>query len=195
MHIKPLEVLEDSRCPADVMCIQAGTVRLRVLLEKGGETETTIVTLSSPVVFAGKIITLVGVVPTHLSTKTITAKEYRFEFSVKDNKVVEKGMLMGSMTIGPVCPVERVGIPCNPTPAMYEAHSVAVYTSDKKTLVSTLTPKSDGTFSISLANGSYYVTMASQQQGPGSVSGVPKTITIKNNEAVHLQVTVDTGIR
>jgi hypothetical protein len=37
--VRPLEVLEDSRCPTDVQCIWAGRVRLRVDVEGLGERE------------------------------------------------------------------------------------------------------------------------------------------------------------
>ena len=34
--VTPLRVLEDSRCPGDVMCVQAGTARLLVRVQRGG---------------------------------------------------------------------------------------------------------------------------------------------------------------
>jgi len=45
LRVRPLAVLEDSRCPRDVTCIWAGRLRLRVALIPGGEIE---LTLSEP---------------------------------------------------------------------------------------------------------------------------------------------------
>ena len=35
VHLTPLEVVSDSRCPIDVQCIQAGTVTVRTRIEEG----------------------------------------------------------------------------------------------------------------------------------------------------------------
>lgn len=107
----------------------------------------------------------------------------------------ERGTLSGTMTIGPVCPVEQADNPCKPTPEMFAARMVAIYTSDKKTLVITLTPDAYGKFSVALAAGTYYVTMAATQGGVESVSGVPATITIQSGVTAHLNIDIDTGIR
>lgn len=37
--VRPLEVVEDSRCPGDVDCVWAGRLRLRVAVEGAGECE------------------------------------------------------------------------------------------------------------------------------------------------------------
>lgn len=37
VEIRPLEVLEDSRCPRDVDCVWAGRIRLKVRVGGGGE--------------------------------------------------------------------------------------------------------------------------------------------------------------
>lgn len=42
LSVRPLAVLEDSRCPRDVTCIWAGRLRLRVALVPGGEIELTL---------------------------------------------------------------------------------------------------------------------------------------------------------
>lgn len=199
VHITPLEVVEDSRCPTDVQCIQAGTVRAKVRLEGPGGTQVVTMVLGSPVAFGNKHVTLMNVTPSKNTSKPIAPSDYRFTFSVAygmGGDVSTTGTLSGTMTIGPVCPVESVTNPCKPTPEMYAARKVAVYTSsDKKTLVTTLTPARDGTFSASLAPGSYYVAMATSQSGVGSATGVPATIVIKSGATTRLAIAVDTGIR
>jgi hypothetical protein len=189
--ITPLEVMSDSRCSAEVTCIWAGTVTLKTKLEREGVTETVMLTLGTPVTFAGKQVALAVVTPAKHEGKTILPPDYRFEFSVRGI-----GVLQGTMTIGPICPVERIDNPCLPTPEMFAARKIAVYKSDQTTLVTTITPNSQGKFSTPLAVGTYYVNMATPQTGgPGSVSGLPATITIKQGATVSLVVNVDTGIR
>jgi hypothetical protein len=41
LHVRPLEVLEDSRCPQNARCVWAGRLRLRVNVEGVGEREIT----------------------------------------------------------------------------------------------------------------------------------------------------------
>jgi hypothetical protein len=196
IYLTPLAVVEDSRCPTDVQCIQAGTVRLQVRLEVQGKAQTQTLTLSKPFLFGGKNITLINVTPAKSSSTNIAASDYRFSFSFSfaDPSVVS-GALSGVMTIGPICPVERVDTPCNPTPEMYAAHKVVVYTADRKTLLATLIPNAQGAFSASFPAGSYYVTMAQTPPAVGSATGVPATLVIQSGATTHLAIDVDTGIR
>lgn len=113
-------------------------------------------------------------------------------FSVKP-KIMGSGILEGVMTIGPICPVVIIGNPCKPTPEAFAARRVFVYRSDKKTLVTTLTPDADGRFSANLAEGNYWIDMARQEIGKNG--GVPVLIHIKANSSVMLTINVDTGIR
>lgn len=106
---------------------------------------------------------------------------------------VRMGMLEGQMTIGPICPVERIDHPCKPTPEMFAAKKVFVYGSDKATLVATLTPDSDGKFSMPLPAGSYYADMT--RQGVGRISGIPASFRIEDGKTTTLNIEVDTGIR
>ena len=39
LRVRPLDVVEDSRCPGDVDCVWAGRLRLRVAVEGAGECE------------------------------------------------------------------------------------------------------------------------------------------------------------
>ena len=82
VFLTPLEVMEDSRCPIDVTCIQAGRVRLRMKVGSDGDVEETTLTLGSPFRFAGKKILLMSVSPVPSSKQVIATDDYRFEFSV-----------------------------------------------------------------------------------------------------------------
>jgi len=103
------------------------------------------------------------------------------------------GILNATMTIGPVCPVEREGMPCDPTPEMFAARKVSVYRSNHTTLVTTLTPNASGTMSAALPVGDYWVDMP--HPGIGGVAGLPVTIHIAAGSSTTLTIDVDTGIR
>lgn len=103
------------------------------------------------------------------------------------------GTLTVAMTIGPVCPVEREDMPCDPTPEMFAARKVSVYRSNHTTLVTTLTPNASGTTSTTLPVGDYWVDMP--HQGVGGVTGVPATVHIEAGSSTMLTIDVDTGIR
>ena len=61
VRVKPLEVVEDSRCAEDVTCVWAGRVRLRVAISGAGEQ---VMEIDQPVnVAGGRRLTLVGVAP------------------------------------------------------------------------------------------------------------------------------------
>lgn len=82
VHITPTALVEDSRCPQDVQCIQAGTVRVKVTLESEGGTQTVTLTQGSPINFVGKRVVLMDVTPVKNSKKTISPQDYRFTFHV-----------------------------------------------------------------------------------------------------------------
>lgn len=81
--ITPLEVVEDSRCPIDVQCIQAGTVRVKTTLSGNLGAYTATLELNKPLVNEEVSITLKSVSPGPLSTHEIAAGEYHFVFEVK----------------------------------------------------------------------------------------------------------------
>ena len=103
------------------------------------------------------------------------------------------GMLQGTLTIGPICPVEQIGHPCNPTPEMYAAHQVFVYSSDKSKLVATLTPNSQGYFSVALPVGTYLIDV--QHQSIGAVKGAPADVIVSSGQTETITISIDTGIR
>jgi hypothetical protein len=78
--ITPLEVIEDSRCPNDVQCIQAGTVRVRVRIDSGSGVSTETFSLNGTVTTETEAITLIAVRPEKESTRTIASGDYTFIF-------------------------------------------------------------------------------------------------------------------
>ncbi len=86
ISIRPLSVEEDSRCPVDVNCIQAGTVLLKIeVISNSGNSNNTIHTakLGEEFVANGAKITLTNVSPETNSKKKISAGDYNFKFDVK----------------------------------------------------------------------------------------------------------------
>ena len=60
LRIRPVAVLEDSRCPVDVTCVWAGRIRVRVAVSGAGEP---VMELNRPVPVPGGSLRLVAVAP------------------------------------------------------------------------------------------------------------------------------------
>lgn len=86
VQINPVEVVEESRCPTDVQCIQAGTVRVRAMVVERGGTDPTpqpaLFELGVPLTIALDQVTLVDVKPAPHSGSSITPGDYVFTFTV-----------------------------------------------------------------------------------------------------------------
>lgn len=80
--IAPLEIIEDSRCPSDVVCIQAGTVRARVKITNPGGERALVLALGKPVSSAHETVELIQVLPEARSEVPIRTNEYRLVFKV-----------------------------------------------------------------------------------------------------------------
>lgn len=81
------ELLEDSRCPLDVQCIQAGTVRVRADVISGMGTSTMSLTLGGPITTEAEEVTLVSVLPAPYAGVSIKPDEYEFTFEIKKRKL------------------------------------------------------------------------------------------------------------
>lgn len=103
------------------------------------------------------------------------------------------GTLAGSVSIGPLVPVEQEGvtyeIPCE----VYEARKVLVYKSNGSTLVETVDIDCEGNYSIELRPGSYVVDI--DRTGIDFSKDLPRTVEITEGETVKLDISIDTGIR
>lgn len=84
--IKPTEVIEDSRCPKDVQCIQAGTVRVGAVVTPRGSPDTD----EQPILFELRVpmtvgldqVTLIEVSPAPTAGSSIAPTDYVFTFTV-----------------------------------------------------------------------------------------------------------------
>ena len=77
--VKFLELLEDSRCPADVNCIWAGVGRIKIRLSRNGnaaEFELNTNQKDKPAVFQGYTITLKSLTPYPTTTSKYSQSAY-----------------------------------------------------------------------------------------------------------------------
>ncbi len=81
--VTPVEILEDSRCPIDATCIQAGKIRLKVRTESGSGTKDSFLELGQSVVFDGVQVTFTTVTPQPNRITPIGSNLYRFTFELK----------------------------------------------------------------------------------------------------------------
>lgn len=86
VSITPLEILQDSRCPKDVQCIQAGTVQVRTHISNGNSNESELILeLGKPISVGGMNIILLNVLPEKKTTQSIQKDMYRFVFEISKN--------------------------------------------------------------------------------------------------------------
>ncbi|MBY0110695.1 hypothetical protein K2Y00_01685 [Patescibacteria group bacterium] len=83
VRVTPVELLEDSRCPEDVACIQAGTVRVRASVTSGARTTEGVFTLGIVETREQETITLVAVEPAPRAGVVTPLGEYRFTFGIE----------------------------------------------------------------------------------------------------------------
>ncbi|MBA3667843.1 MAG: hypothetical protein H0W65_08990 [Sphingomonas sp.] len=83
LRLRPLDVLEDSRCPASVQCVWAGRVVLQTGIGSpdGGEEMRLDLTLGQSVSVYGGTLTLVRVTPAKGTIGSLDRNAYRFTFT------------------------------------------------------------------------------------------------------------------
>ncbi|MFA5996371.1 MAG: hypothetical protein WC790_01455 [Candidatus Paceibacterota bacterium] len=86
VRIIPTELLEDSRCPVDVVCIQAGTVRVRARLISGLGEANQEFKLNQPITTETEEVTLIQVMPQPLAGVETKDSSYVFRFEVSKRK-------------------------------------------------------------------------------------------------------------
>ncbi len=108
----------------------------------------------------------------------------------------EPGYLEGVISIGPICPVEKVppDPACLPTAETYKAYPVSVFSSDGRRKILQLNPSLDGSFIAELAPGNYLVVLEKAQNYIGG-SNLPVEVSISTQDKTLLNINIDTGIR
>jgi hypothetical protein len=107
----------------------------------------------------------------------------------------DKGILEGTIYIGPICPVETdpPSSDCLPTAETYKAYPVGVWNSDGTLKIADINPSLDGSFILSLAPGQYLVKLGKETTIGGS--NLPMHVTVIAIEKTVISVNIDTGIR
>lgn len=78
--VQPIAVLEDSRCPVDVRCVTAGTVRVKMRWRRPtGKMEDFTVRLGEPGPLADGSVLLMAVRPEKRTDRPIRRRDYRFD--------------------------------------------------------------------------------------------------------------------
>jgi hypothetical protein len=85
LSMRPVQIVEDSRCPADVECIQAGTVRVSLKTSINSVPAYQTITLGKTVQIHGDSITLVSVAPARMKDAAPADGSYRLTFKVEPN--------------------------------------------------------------------------------------------------------------
>ena len=96
INVIPLSIVEDSRCPVDVQCIQAGTVRVDVQISDGIEYMKRTLNLGDVGAAFGDIsISLKAVSPAPNSKITIKPSDYVLTFEIKNtNQTVSASKIL-----------------------------------------------------------------------------------------------------
>lgn len=83
VSVTPKEVLEDSRCPVDAVCVWEGRVRISATVVSEIAASTQEFVLREPVVFEGEEVTLLGVTPDARTGAELKGGDYVFTFEIK----------------------------------------------------------------------------------------------------------------
>lgn len=103
------------------------------------------------------------------------------------------GILQGSVTIGPVTPVERPGETPPVPPEVYAARKIMVYDENGDRLIAQVDIDDEGNYRVELEPGSYTVDINSI--GIDRSSDVPRIVEIASAKTTILDIDIDTGIR
>lgn len=184
----------DSRCPIGVQCIWAGEFKVNVTLATASKSETRdISTISTPFLFDGHSVSINSVVPEPRSTAKVAMNEYRITLRVAvDSKrdLGDTGIITGSVTLSPTCPVERMPPEPQCAPKPYQT-KIEIFSVDGSELVKSVKSGADGRFEVTLPFGDYNI-----QAGGGVVhpSCSPVAVSLQT-VTTSVDISCDTGIR
>ena len=83
ISIRPIEVIEDSRCPANVQCAWAGRLVVRARMNGSGWTQVRDFHLGVPQAVDNRRVTLVAADPQKATPGPTDSRAYRFTFEVQ----------------------------------------------------------------------------------------------------------------
>jgi hypothetical protein len=110
----------------------------------------------------------------------------------------ETVLLQGAVTIGPLTPVQQVGICPTATPEVFSSRHLVIYDESGKKLVrevyfTQIGNSASGYYTAQIAPGTYTIDI--NHNGIDRADGLPQKITVIADETVTIDVNIDTGIR
>ena len=81
LRVRPLHVIEDSRCPINARCVWAGRIIVTTEVNSGGARANYNLTLGEPIYYAGGQLTLVAAEPGRIAGRDTERRAYRFTFA------------------------------------------------------------------------------------------------------------------
>ncbi len=115
---------------------------------------------------------------------------WRCTGAIVPNPETATGHVAGTVRIGPICPVEREGVPCDVPAEVYTSRNVVVYGTDGVTVIQKTPLTALGTYDIPLKVGTYWIQIEPAGIGPGEKKQV-----IISGDTVTIDFDIDTGIR
>ena len=113
------------------------------------------------------------------------------EQRVEEDGRVAGGYAVGRVTLSPLCPVESVENPCEPSQTTYTSRKVLVFAEDGVSLLESWSLDENGSFNIALSPGNYTLQISPAGIGPGE----KKPVTIRPLETTTVNFDIDSGIR
>jgi hypothetical protein len=81
LSVRPLQIVEDSRCPINAICVWAGRLVVRTEIRGGNWRDTRDLELRKPQPIADGQITLIEAAPSKMADQPIEPADYRFTFA------------------------------------------------------------------------------------------------------------------
>ena len=81
LRVRPLAIVEDSRCPINALCVWAGRLVVRTEIRGGAWREVRDLELRKPVGIADGQLTLTEAAPSKIADQPLDPKAYRFTFA------------------------------------------------------------------------------------------------------------------
>lgn len=83
LRLTPLEIVEDSRCPADVQCVWAGRLRVRVAIQAPAFSQTEVLELGQGIALEdARLLVLTEAMPAPRQRGAPNTAAYRLTFAV-----------------------------------------------------------------------------------------------------------------
>ena len=117
---------------------------------------------------------------------------------------LETGFLQGTITIGPLCPVEPCNLPPEQIAEIYEARKVIVYEKSSLSKIAEIQLNADGEYSVALNPGQYIVDVSAANgnalpldlsQRPRFGNAIPLAVEIFADQTTISDFDIETGIR